>query len=54
MQRQRVDEALIWRLMRFPDEAEEGLPRASNETKGNLNAGAKRRRGISASKKSQP
>jgi integrase len=33
MQRQRVDEALIWRLMRFPDEPEERGPRASNETK---------------------
>jgi integrase len=33
MQRHRVDEALIWRLMRFPDEPEERHPGAANETK---------------------
>ena len=33
MQRQRVDKALIWRLMRFPDEPEEKGPRASFETR---------------------
>jgi hypothetical protein len=27
MQRQRVDEALIWQLMRFPDESTERRPR---------------------------
>jgi hypothetical protein len=33
LQRQRVDEALIWRLMRFPDEPEERRPMAVNETR---------------------
>lgn len=33
MQRHRVDEALIWRLMRFPDEPEERHPSAASETK---------------------
>jgi integrase len=32
MQRQRVDEALIWQLMRFPDEPEEKTPGARFET----------------------
>ena len=33
LQRQPVDEALIWRLMRFPDEPEERRPMAVNETR---------------------
>jgi hypothetical protein len=32
MQRQRVDEALIWQLMRFPDEPEERRPGLAFET----------------------
>ena|SRR5215208_1003534 len=36
MQRHRVDEALIWRLMRFPDEPEERHLRAAIETTGPL------------------
>ncbi len=39
MQRHRVDEALIWRLMRFPDEPEERHPRAANETRTRLATG---------------
>jgi Phage integrase family len=33
MQRHRVDEALIWQLMRFPDEPEERRPGRAFETK---------------------
>jgi integrase len=33
MQRHRVDEALIWQLMRFPDQPEERHPGAANETR---------------------
>ena len=33
MQRHRVEEGLIWQLMRFPDEAEERHPGAANETR---------------------
>jgi integrase len=42
MQRQRVDKALIWQLMRFPDETEESLPMASNETKNETTGGITR------------
>jgi hypothetical protein len=41
MQRQRVDEALIWRLMRFSDEPEERLPRPPNETKNETTGGVR-------------
>jgi integrase len=33
MQRHRVDEELIWQLMRFPDEPETKAPKAANETR---------------------
>ncbi|MDQ3647206.1 MAG: site-specific integrase [Actinomycetota bacterium] len=41
MQRQRVDEALIWRLMRFPDEAETKGPAPAIETTNETTAGGR-------------
>jgi integrase len=55
MQRHRVDEALIWQLMRFPDEPEERHPRAANETRiettGASGATSRGRRDAPANKK---
>jgi integrase len=50
MQRHRVDEALIWRLMRFPDEPEERHLKAVRETRTErvVTGGASSRRGRDA------
>ena len=55
MQRHRVDEALIWQLMRFPDEPEERHPGPANETRiettGRIGATSRGRRDAPANKK---
>ena len=55
MQRHRVDEALIWQLMRFPDEPEERHPGPANETRietaGRIGASSRGRRDAPANKK---
>jgi hypothetical protein len=57
MQRHRVDEALIWQLMRFPDELEQRRPKptneARNETTEAAGASSKRRRDASANQKNR-
>ena len=46
MQRQRVDEALIWRLMRFPDEPEGRARGSAIETTIETTAGQRGRSGL--------